>query len=178
MENKIEGELKYIFSNINSWLNFAEIKNSALGVSNVAIIAFLISDMKSILTVKYFSIMISLFIVSLIIVTISFIPILQEKILKSRLMQRQFKKNIEKKNLLFYGYISNLTKEEYLSTIFQKYTGKNINIQQTEYAECLDLSDEIVINSRITVYKYSFFRWASVPMIIGLVMLLLCFLCG
>lgn len=178
MEDQIKNELKDIFANVNSWLNFAELKNGAIIATNVAIIFGIFSELSNELEKVYLNIMVSCFILSILVASLSFVPILQNWFIDSKVAQRIYNKYSKIDNLQYYGYISSLSKEKYLKEIYLKYCDEVIDTKNKKYGICLDLSDEIVVNSKIAIIKYYYFKVATMPLFIGLIMMLLIFLCG
>ena len=76
--------------------------------------------------------------------------------------------NTRNNNLCFYSDIANFTtKEEYLSAVLLKYfLSKNLdNISKYNF----DLSEEILINSKITTNKYTLFKFSLTFFIIALI---------
>lgn len=138
MRNKERSELlKEVFSNVNSWLNFAEAKHAANIAFVVACLAMIIStDTMDILTCS----ICILFICSGGCSLLSFRP----KVAKSN-------------NLLYFEKIKNYSKQEYLNQLKQNYFQNNSDIGDNYLS---DLAEEIVVNAEITSQKYKYFRIA------------------
>ena len=83
--------------------------------------------------------------------------------------------NTKNNNLCFYSDIANFTtKEEYLSAVLLKYfLSENLdNINKYNF----DLSEEILINSKITSNKYVLFKFSLSFFIIALITIFLFYL--
>lgn len=83
--------------------------------------------------------------------------------------------NTKNNNLCFYSDIANFTtKEEYLSAVLLKYfLSENLdNINKYNF----DLSEEILINSKITSNKYVLFKFSLLFFIIALITIFLFYL--
>jgi hypothetical protein len=168
----MKSELKYIFSNVNEWLKFAETKNAALIVFSASIILAILTNITNNINIilKYYIIICLIFqIISLIISLISFYPTIK---ISHILCKRN--EISEKDNLLFYGNIFKYDEKMYLKSIF------NDKVENTTRFE-LDLAKQIIINSNITLKKYKFFKlslWFSISGIVtpigGFLILLLC----
>ena len=153
----MEEHFKYIWDQVDKWLSFAEAKNAALIAFNVAVLA-VIGDLE--LKSYEATIIIILLIIAMLISMISFIPNLNSKILNKN--DKSLKNEvITEKNLLFYGHIGNIknaeqfikeTRDEYFSEESDKTAFSKLNI---------DLASEIIINSKIAIKKYKFFKIAS-----------------
>lgn len=137
MENKEQSELlEKIFSNVNSWLNFAEAKHAA----NIALVVACLDMIISAGTINVLTCSICILLIcsggcSL----FSFYPKLNEG-----------------GNLLYFEKIKSYSKQDYLEEVKNTYL-QNSTDDLDDYLS--DLADEIVINSRITSRKYKFFQW-------------------
>lgn len=154
MQNKEQSELlEKIFANVNSWLNFAEAKHAANIAFVVACLAMIIStDTMNILTCG----ICVLFILSGLCSLSSFYPVLKEG-----------------NNFLFYEKIKTYTGQNYLDEIKRSYFTTNSNIGDPYL---LDLSEEIVINSKITSQKYRRFQYAIKLDLLAFVFLIVYFI--
>ena len=160
MDEKLTNKLEKIFENINSWLLFAEAKHGVL----IGGILVLISCLKDIPHNNFVIIGLGL---SLIISLISFFPIIR--------FMPKLQMNTRNNNLCFYSDIANFTtKEEYLSAVLLKYfLSENLdNINKYNF----DLSEEILINSKITSNKYVLFKFSLLFFIIALITIFLFYL--
>lgn len=156
MENKeLDELLEKIFSNVNSWLNFAEAKNAANVGFVVACLAaiFSLEDMNALLyTICFFLVISGMF--SL----ISFLPKLGNKAIRKIPLFSIIKKRItDEDNLIFFENIKEYSGEVYIKQVCKMYLNKDEYIP-TKYQ--LDLSDEIVYNSNIASCKYKLFKKA------------------
>lgn len=157
MDNKeLDELLEKNFSNVNSWLNFAEAKNAAniaLVVTCIAAI-FSLDDMNVLLYIVCV-----IFIISGICSLLSFLPRLGNKVVRK--IPKIFKivkdKEPQNSNLLFFENIKVYAGNAYIKQICDLYFKEN-NYNPTKYQ--LDLSDEIVYNSDIVSRKYKFFKVA------------------
>lgn len=156
MENKeLDELLEKNFSNVNSWLNFAEAKNAANIAFVVACIAaiFSLDDMNVLLYILCLFLIIS-GMCSL----VSFLPRLGNKEaskIPSNLKNR--KRKAKEDNLIFFENIKEYSGDTYLKQVCKLYFDEN-KYNPTKYQ--LDLSDEIVYNSDIVSRKYKFFKVA------------------
>lgn len=156
MENKeLDELLEKNFSNVNTWLNFAEAKNAANIAFVVACIAaiFSLDDMNGLLYILCLFLIIS-GMCSL----VSFLPRLGNKVaskIPSNLKNR--KRKAKEDNLIFFENIKKYSGDTYLKQVCKLYFDEN-KYNPTKYQ--LDLSDEIVYNSDIISRKYKFFKVA------------------
>lgn len=152
MQNKELNELlNNIFSNVNSWLNFAEAKNAA----NIAIVVACIAAILNFEKIDYLLAVICIVvIVSGICSLISFLPRVGNKLDLSQLDQQE---KHDDENLLFFEDIKAYSGEEYVKKINKLYFKKN-NADVSTYQ--LDLANEIVYNADIVSRKYKLFKWA------------------
>lgn len=156
MENKeLDELLEKNFSNVNSWLNFAEAKNAANIAFVVACIAaiFSLDDMNVLLYILCLFLIIS-GMCSL----VSFLPRLGNKVaskIPSNFKNR--KRKAKEDNLIFFENIKEYSGDTYLKQVCKLYFDEN-KYNPTKYQ--LDLSDEIVYNSDIVSRKYKLFKVA------------------
>lgn len=150
----------------NYWLSFAEAKNAGLLAINIAIIGILMEKGK-ILEMGRVAVLLCL-LASSIICIVSFYPNMKSKEKKKK------EQTSEAKNLVFYRDIAEFESEEkYTAKVLDDYFG--INREDTDAtnrddvsALSADLAAEVFINSKITVRKYSTFRWAVILDIVAL----------
>lgn len=155
MEDKIDNLLENIFSNINSWLNFAELKNAANLTFVIACLGvFLGEEQKNILL----CIIGILFILSGLLSLISFMPNTSNNS-KGKYDSDYKYLNFNKMNdnLMYFNNIKDYTCETYIKQICIKYY-EETTYNPTNYQ--LDLTEEIIINSMITSKKYNLFKKA------------------
>lgn len=162
MDIVIRDELKYIFSNVNEWLKFAEIKHGALLALNVALISATSNLVKNAdilpFSSKIWSWPLIFFVSSCLFSIWSFMPTMSFKVVKSN--------DKTETNIYFYGDIKNFSLNDYSKLLAQK-----LSLQTTfEFTvHEKDLLSEIIINSKITYRKYVLFNAAGICCILGLV---------
>ena len=168
MDDKIIENVEEFFSTqlerTNYWLSFAEAKNAGLIAINIAIIGILMEKGK-ILEMGRVAVLLCL-LASSIICIVSFYPNMKSKEKKEQ--------TSEAKNLVFYRDIAEFESEEkYTTKVLNDYFG--INREDTDAtnrddvsALSADLAAEVFINSKITVRKYSTFRWSVILDIVAL----------
>jgi hypothetical protein len=139
---QVTERLEKIFNNVNSWLTFAEAKNASLLALNGAGVFGLVSFLNSsdYAGGQYFTLylwMVIVFLVlGMVISLLSFSP------------------------LIFYGDLVDYNcAKEFVIDIYKQYFEIDINEDQVKKVH-LDYAEEILINSRIAVKKYRFFKWA------------------
>lgn len=176
MENKeLDELLDKVFSNVNSWLNFAEAKNAA----NIALVVACIAAIFSLdsMNVLLYVICI-LFTFSGIYSLISFLPRLGHKVvgkfpkLEEKIIKKKVRKD-ENDNLLFFEAIKKYSGNEYakqVSKLYFKTSKKDFSKYQ------LDLANEIVYNSDIASRKYQFFKVAAYLDVVAFMFLAVCFI--
>ena len=171
--NKEEPIKKYFenqFEYVYKWLSFAEAKKAALVAFNVAVLK-VANDIKDIPTGLKIFILI-LLIVSLIIALKSFFPDLSSKVEDS---ESEFNEN---KNLIFFQDIAQIPNEHALLKLVKKkyFPEEDDNYIENKYL--LDLSSEILINSRIALNKYKSFRTALYIDMIAIVSIMFAYVFG
>ena len=136
----------------NYWLTFSEAKNGALVALNIAIIA--VCTQVDILSMIMQVTLCILFLASTICCLISFYPNLKDK------TNDQSEDNVENSNFVFYGDVAKIKDSEtYINCLKNTYS---IRMQQEEKNICKDLAVEILINSKITMAKYGWFKKAVI----------------
>lgn len=143
-------ELKYIFTNINEWLKFAEAKHAGLIVLNAGLVVGILSSYSNIQPFIYkTTILIGIicFGISVFSSIISQFPITQNIFYN--------KKEIQNANLYFFGHLSHFHNEQFINEF------KKIDSAFTPTKLDDDLINQILINSRITQSKFSFFKFSS-----------------
>lgn len=168
IEEKVEEKLKEIFGYINDWLKFSEAKNAAILTLGVGTLFGLSNYADKISKWMYIVVIVILFF-SILSALISFYPNLSNS--KVNLIAGLFKKIAEildnensntKTIKIFYSDIAKKynidgTQElEYLKDVYKDYynVDKSTEFNQLE----IDYAKEIIINSKITVNKYVFFK--------------------
>ena len=174
MGNKeLEELLEKNFSNVNSWLNFAEAKNAAN-------IAFVVAVLAAIFSIDDECVLLHILCICLIISGMcslfSFLPRLGNKVVrKVSLFSKNKKRKAKASNLIFFEDIKEYAGDTYIKQVCKKYFGKN-KYNATKYQ--LDLADEIVYNSDIVSRKYKFFKVAVYLDIIAFLILVIYIACG
>lgn len=174
-DNLIDQKLNEISTNVNDWLKFAETKNAVLltvtGTGFFVCLQIINSNL-----LLPFLIMLSLWLLSgclllsMLFALISFSP---EINLPEYLNYRKSKSVSDNDNLLFYAHISKYSYKNYLTKIYYKYSG----INKTDFSNFeIDLTCQIIINSKIATRKINLFKWAIAPTISGVSTVLLCLL--
>lgn len=156
MDNKeLDELLEKNFSNVNSWLNFAEAKNAAN-------IAFVVACIAAIFSLEDMNILLYIICIFLIISgmcsLVSFLPRLGNKVVrKIPSILKNKKRKAKGDNLIFFENIKEYSGDTYIKQVCKMYFDEN-KCNPTKYQ--LDLSDEIVYNSDIVSRKYKFFKLA------------------
>lgn len=153
----MQEHFKYIGEQVDKWLSFAEAKNAALIAFNVAVLT-VIGD----LGLKSYeaTVIIILLTIAMLISMMSFIPNLNSKMLNKS--DKSLKNEvITEKNLLFYGHIGNIENtKQFIKETRDKYFSEKSD--ETVFSELnIDLANEIIVNSKIAIKKYKFFKIAS-----------------
>lgn len=163
--------VKDIFSNVNEWLKFAEAKNAALIAFHLGSIfgAATIATQRDtpinppISTYLYSFIILSA--IGLFFALFSFWPQTKIEAALSKKIEDFFhsKTPTTDGNLLFYGYINECGKNRYLNELCGCYNKQPGTCTKLE----LDYVEQIVVNSRITVRKYFYFKIALLITIVA-----------
>ena len=157
--------LKDVFDNVNKWLSFAEAKNGSIVIFNTTCIVNIIKniDDKEISISNIWCWILCMFCISLIMALFSFKP--NTKSIEAHIMKKR-KLNCER-NFLFYAHISELSPYEYITKLNNKGIIVKINKIHKDYV------DEIIMNSRITVWKYKMFKRSLWISIFGVILIIL-----
>ena len=164
MEKGFEDTFDKILKNINDWLKFAEQKNTGLLALNTGIIwgiSRLLDGLNIENNILYWSHIIAyiLMILSAFICILSFLPIL-----KNRWWLKKEKKE-SSDNMLYFGDISKYNSGDYLKLVKYKY-----NIEDYEFKNFeKDFAEQIVINSKIALDKYTKYILSSWLTILGII---------
>ena len=145
-----KAELKYIFSNINDWLKFAEAKHGGLIVLNAGLVVGILSS--------YTNIQAFIFKPTILIGVICFgISVFLSIISQFPVTQNIFynKKEVQNPNLYFFGHLSHFDDQ----TFIDEFKKVDNNFSPTKFDT--DLINQILVNARITQAKFSFFKYAS-----------------
>lgn len=162
LQEQVSVKLAEIFSNVNSWLTFAETKNATLIALNGAGVFGLVCSLLNSdynggpwLTLYLWNVVVFLGL-GTVISLLSFSPVVSAFKAKKKFPSRN-KANL---NLLFYGELVQYdSAKDYVVQIYKRYYNTGLNENQVSKIH-LDYADEILINSRITARKYTFFKWA------------------
>lgn len=165
VEDKALSILKEIFENTNRWLQFAEAKNGALiGINGLFLfksVDYLFEVINGELEINILIVgfMTAVFFLAIIIALISFLP--NTSVIKVTTEDVSDNDNsCGDRILIFFEEISRYKNPSvYLRDIYKCYLDTNVRIKSLNKIE-LDYAKEILINSRITSYKYSLFKRA------------------
>lgn len=160
----MEERLRYILTIVNEWLKFAEAKNGALLVADIALLFGVFRLLNESTGQKVFIYLaIFLVIVSAISSLVSFIPQLKLPSFTPR------KRAGKEASLIFYGHIAKYEPRSYISALYAESGGEPAAIASIE----VDYAQQIIINSRIAVRKYLCFNvglWLTVSALLFLLM--------
>lgn len=161
--------LQQEFENVNGWLHFAEAKNAAMIAFNIALFAAVLSSEYLWDYIWLFSLILVGLLLSIYWGIISFWPIIKNI--------KKANKEVEE-NLLYFAYIATLDGEEYIKKLYVNYWNVEevdpTNIPQIEK----DYSDEIVVNSRITLRKQRYFEYSIKTTVFALIICVLLIICA
>ncbi len=151
----MEERLQIILSNVNEWLKFAEAKNAVLVAANAATIfgaAQIILGERALDVYMYWYLyLFMLFIASgAIFALCSFLPQVRLPWLTAT------GATYEHDNLIFYGDIAKYNPKDYVVALYNADGQAHVQPSTID----LDYAEQIVVNSRITLRKYEFFRYA------------------
>lgn len=147
--------LNDIYKNVLEQLKFSETKNNILTTIIITITVlyiryyyFIKDDIEcSLLYKSFFYIMFLILLVSIVNILKSFYPNLDNSEKKSESDKSIF-------NVYYFENISQLTKDEYIKIISEKINVKDFDNKE----QLLDLSNQIITLSKITVYKLNKFK--------------------
>jgi hypothetical protein len=159
----VEERLRYILTTVNEWLKFAEAKNGALLVADIAILFGVFSLLNESTGQRVFIYLaIVLVIVSAISSLVSFIPQLKVFSFTSK------KKTGEKASLIFYRHIAEYEPQSYVEALHAEAGAEPTVIASIE----VDYAQQIIMNSQIAVRKYLCFNVGLCLTILALLFLL------
>jgi len=172
----MEDRLRYVLSNVNEWLKFAEAKNAALLAANSAVVigALRLADGKVFLfplAEYYFYFFIAIVSLGGLICLLSFVPKLDIPWLLPTTLSK------DKDNLVFYGDISGYDPSSYVKALHHQ-SGKAVKTVDP-FEE--DLAEQVIINSRIALKKYQLFNialWLDVTALLTPLISLSIYLCS
>jgi hypothetical protein len=145
-----KSELKYIFSNVNEWLKFAEAKHAGLVILNSGLIIGLLSSYTNInhLLIKPVTLTGATAVgLSILFSIASQFPVTQNIIFH--------KKDIVNPNIYFYGHLCNFDVNSLSSILNQRDSSFSATPSDK------DMMNQIIINSKITQTKFTLFKFAS-----------------
>jgi len=152
----VEERLRYILTTVNEWLKFAEAKNGALLVADIAILFGVFRLLNESTGPKVFIYLaIFLVIVSTISSLVSFIPQLK---VSSFIPKKRTEKEA---SLIFYGHIAKYEPQSYIKALYAESGAEPAAIASIE----VDYAQQIITNSRIALRKYLCFNvglWLTV----------------
>ncbi|MFW3356505.1 hypothetical protein [Aliarcobacter butzleri] len=145
----IYGVLQDIFKNIWEQQKYSEVKNGIILTLNIAILTIIskIQINENLISKVIFFILIALFIIHIFLILQSFFPKDKNK--------EDIKWNDDKLNIFFFGDIQKLDSSKYLNIVLAKY---KIDKQDVNIDVLLNLSNQIIKLSEITLYKYTSFK--------------------
>ncbi len=156
----MKDNLKHIFANVNSWLAYEEAKHAGLIALNSGTI-FGILGIYNLYTTKIPAVIVLISVVlfglSLVTSFISLYPHLKNQI------QLNNANRPKSPNLYFFKDLAKLGKDDFSDIIAQ--SGGGFTPDRLD----LDIMDEILINSRITLFKSRLFRIAIIITALGFV---------
>lgn len=174
---KAQEILKEIFENTNKWLNFAEAKNGALiGINGLFLFKsidylFDILNGKLKVDILVVGLMNAIFFIAILMALKSFFPNTNVYIDKADVSDTDTSN--KDRILIFYGDICKYQSSKlYLRDIYKYYLEYNVKIEELKKIE-LDYAKEILINSRITSYKFKLFSNAMKLNCIGIFIFIL-----
>lgn len=145
-----KSELKYIFSNINEWLKFAEAKHGGLVVLNAGLVVGILSSYSNI---QIFTNKTTLLIGIICFGISAFISIISQFPVTQNLFYN--KKDISNPNFYFFGHLSHLDNNSFIS----EYQKIDTEFKPNKFDN--DLINQILVNARIIQSKFSLFKFAS-----------------
>lgn len=151
----MEERLRYILSNVNEWLKFAEAKNGALLAVNGAVVlgALRLADGRDFFcrwVEYYFYFAIVMGGLSGIVCLLSFLPQTQIPSLRVNSSPN------EKGSLVFYGDLAGCDPSCYVRAL---HTQGGTELEAVDAFE-RDLAEQAIVNSRIAIWKYQLFSVA------------------
>lgn len=153
----VEEKLRFVLTQTNDWLKYAEAKNGVLLAIDMGILVTLFSiDNGNYLTKATTLPAMVLTFLAVISLLVSFIP-------KLNLRKLTISSEIPHKgiNLLFFAHIAKLDPNSYLRELYHQLNQENTSVSRHE----LDYAEQIVNNSRIAMMKYNCFTigfWLSI----------------
>lgn len=155
--------LKDTFNNINKWLSFAEAKNGSIVVFNTTCIVNVMKEVEYISITNIWCWILCIFCISLLIALYSFKPNTNsiENIYRKRKLNG-------KRNFLLYSHVAELSPYEYIT----KLNNEGIMVDRKNKVHT-DYIDEIIVNSRISTWKYKVFKKSLCISMVGVTCIIL-----
>jgi hypothetical protein len=164
----MEERLKFIFSNVNEWLKFAEAKNGVLIAFNGAAIwgvlqnLPIICDISEMLMLPAY-IFLSFAFAGIIVSFFSFMPALT---LSKKAQKAIDKAIIKDHSAIFFRDVGKFNADDYLKIL---HTRSKAEKSDESNSFLLDIANQIIANSRNTWLKYRMFFWALNITLIGMI---------
>lgn len=159
-------EIKDIFTNINNWLTYAEVKIGVLLTFDVTVLFGIIQYQHCFRNLLCADVI--LLMISMIILLASTVPLVYNiprlyKLLSFRLR----KKKVGANNCIFFMNIASKTESEFVDFIKQRYQFMELDDLAKDYLS------EIYENSKIVSIKNFFFRLAIIPTFAAIVLFII-----
>ena len=155
----IENKLVYIFSNVNEWLKFAELKNAGLIAFLIAAISGLLGFIASYQQLNQslrvgIIFCVAALIISCLVSLSSFLP----KVNRLEIIYfHEQGEVLDSDNLLFFCDLAKYDAETLTIKVAKKYFEIDLPNPSKLYT---DIAEQIIINSKITMAKFCFFKTA------------------
>lgn len=164
----VEERLLFIWEKVNDWLKYAETKNAGLLVFGGAMIAVLFGFLGSSYKIpanwnKGIFIGLAFFGVSVIISVWSFIP-------QTRIKYKKFGEPHISDNLFFYGNLCKYKPGKLIDTMLRAY---NINDSNALNRSNMDIANQVIVNSAITMNKNKLFKLSTYSLLLGFISIVL-----
>lgn len=152
MEQNLEEHLEKQLERVNSWLSFAEAKNVGLIAANIAMLAVIIGLFQE---EQVFCVVAGIItLISCAFCLISFMPNLSSEVLSRKKQKYDSQKEY---NLIYYKDIDEIGNvKTYVELINKKYYEGKASVSN----KAKDLAVEVMVNSQITMNKYTWFGYA------------------
>ena len=168
--DELTGKLTTIFHNVNDWLKYAEAKNAVLlafsGAALTANITLLVTVQNLIDSLRVgLIISASLLCICALICALSFLPKINlEKILWIRsLSSRTMAAQSNDDNFFYFGHLKKYNSDELLNAINSLYLNNRISPPYSK--ECIDLAEQVTVNSGIAFLKFQLFKYSLYSLI-------------
>lgn len=154
-------ELRNTLESVNDWLKFAEAKNAvvvaASGFALWAPVRLILSSETGCYASAYFAILSVFLLGGFVTALLSFLPVLNYRWIVPA------PSGLANGNLLYFGYLATLSKKQVLEAYARATESKEADVKEIHemYAE------QVIINSRIALAKYSMFEFAIKVLLFG-----------